>query len=84
MEATPKRFVYVLESLNNPDRHYTGLTSNVHERLLSHNKGASVHTAADRPWQLNVLIEFRTEDSAAKFERYLKSGSGRAFAKKHF
>jgi putative endonuclease len=84
MNAPPKRFVYVLQSLNKPDRHYTGLTSDMQHRLLCHNKGASSHTAADRPWQITVVLEFRTEDLAIKFERYLKSGSGRAFAKKHF
>ena len=84
MDAAPKRFVYLLQSLSNPERHYTGLTSNVPQRLLSHNKGASTDTRADRPWQINIVLEFRTEDLAVKFERYLKSGSGRAFAKKHF
>jgi putative endonuclease len=83
MDST-KRFVYVLQSISNPSRHYTGLTSDVPQRLVSHNKGASAHTAADRPWQVNVVIEFRTEDLAVKFETYLKSGSGRVFARKHF
>ena len=84
MESISKRFVYVLRSLSKPARHYTGLTSNVQQRLISHNKGASIHTVADRPWQINVVLEFRTEELAVKFEEYLKSGSGRAFAKKHF
>jgi len=79
-----KRFVYVLQSLSNPDRHYVGITSNLEQRLISHNKGASVHTAADRPWVVNVIMEFKTEELAIRFEKYLKSGSGRAFAKKHF
>ena len=30
----PRRFVYVLKSLNDPGRYYTGLTSNVAERLV--------------------------------------------------
>ena len=84
MGSAPKRFVYVLQSVNNPERHYTGLSSDVQRRLLSHNKGASVDTRADRLWQITIVLEFRTEATAAKFERYLKSGSGRAFARKHF
>jgi predicted GIY-YIG superfamily endonuclease len=84
MDTAPKRFVYILQSLNNPERHYTGLTSDVQQRFLSHNKGASVDTRADRPWQITIVLEFRTEELAAKCERYLKSGSGRAFARKHF
>jgi hypothetical protein len=31
-----------------------------------------------------VSLEFANEQSALQFERYLKSGSGRAFAKRHF
>jgi hypothetical protein len=31
-----------------------------------------------------VVIEFSTEEAAVRFERYLKSGSGRAFTKHHF
>jgi predicted GIY-YIG superfamily endonuclease len=78
------RFVYVLRSLVDPTRYYVGLTSDVARRLETHNSGGSVHTAANRPWQLVAAIEFSNVDSAVKFERYLKSGSGRAFAKRHF
>jgi hypothetical protein len=35
-------------------------------------------------WELVTTIEFTTEASAVAFEKYLKSGSGRAFAKRHF
>ena len=77
-------FVYVLESLTEPDRHYTGLCTNVEERLELHNNGLSHHTAKWRPWRLIVAIEFAEEVVAARFERYLKTGSGRAFARRHF
>ena len=79
-----KRTVYILESVPNPERHYVGLTSDLPQRLVWHNAGQNVHTATDRPWMVIVSLEFRTEDGARAFERYLKSGSGRAFAKKHF
>ena len=78
------RFVYILRSVVDPTRYYAGLTSDVARRLETHNSGGSIHTVANRPWQLVAAIEFSNVDSAVKFERYLKSGSGRAFAKRHF
>jgi len=84
MTPRSKRFVYVLRSDTDSDRHYVGLTSDVVQRLKWHNAGQNVHTAKNRPWSVLVAMEFAHEDSAARFERYLKSGSGRAFAKRHF
>ena len=83
MHAEP-RFVYVLESIANPKRHYVGLTSDVSARLEYHNAGRVHHTAKHRPWRVVASIEFADPDRAARFERCLKGGSGRAFAKKHF
>jgi putative endonuclease len=77
--------VYVLESLTSPERHYTGHTSNeMAVRLSWHNQGRSRHTSKYRPWKVIVSMEFCEERVAVAFERYLKSGSGRAFAKRHF
>ncbi|MEI6668240.1 MAG: GIY-YIG nuclease family protein [Acidobacteriota bacterium] len=84
MRGIGKRFVYVLRSDSDPDRHYVGVTSDVDNRLEWHNHGPSGHTVEHRPWSLMVLIEFPIEEQALRFERYLKSGSGRAFAKRHF
>jgi predicted GIY-YIG superfamily endonuclease len=53
-------------------------------RLEWHNEGPCGYTTAHRPWRLIVQIEFCDEPTARRFERYLKSGSGRAFAKRHF
>ena len=78
------RFVYVLRSIGHSERYYVGLTSDVGRRLATHNAGGSVHTAALRPWELVAAIEFTNQSSAVAFEKYLKSGSGRAFAKRHF
>ena len=78
-----KRFVYILRSERAPNRYYTGVTSNVPGRLTFHNAGLSVHTASGRPWRVIVSIEFDDEDRAIRFEQYLKSGSGNAFAKRH-
>jgi predicted GIY-YIG superfamily endonuclease len=82
--AGPKRFVYVPRNADRDASFYVGLSSDVGARLADHNKGRSPHTASRRPWQLHVVIEFSDEHSAVRFERYLKSGSGRAFAKRHF
>jgi putative endonuclease len=79
-----KRFVYVLRSERDSARHYTGVTSDVAKRLLWHNAGQNIHTADDKPWKVLVALAFETEAVARRFERYLKSGSGRAFAKRHF
>jgi putative endonuclease len=78
------RFVYILRSNLNPSRCYTGLTADPIRRLRWHNDGQNVHTARNRPWRLIVSLEFESEDAAWRFERYLKTGSGRAFAKRHF
>jgi putative endonuclease len=83
MQYRDKRFVYVLQSERDPNRHYIGLTSDVTARLTAHNGGMSVHTAENRPWRVTVSMEFSTECAARRFEFYLKSGSGRAFAKRH-
>jgi predicted GIY-YIG superfamily endonuclease len=81
--STLKCFVYVLKTINEPLRYYTGLTSNVSERLSEHNAGTCPSTARDRPWVLDVVVEFADQKRAIRFEQYLKSGSGFAFAKRH-
>lgn len=78
------RFVYILRSVNSPERHYVGPTDNVPERLAAHNQHGTTHSAKHRPWQLVAAIEFADAATAIRFERYLKTGSGRAFAKRHF
>jgi putative endonuclease len=80
----PKRFVYILKSLANPTQYYTGVTSDPRARLIAHNDGVSRHTAEFRPWRTLVVIEFDEEEPALEFERYLKTGSGREFARRHF
>jgi putative endonuclease len=82
--AMPKRFVYILKNTSHPPRYYTGLTSDVHSRLAAHNEGRCQHTARRRPWHLDIVIEFSNESRAVAFEKYLKSGSGSAFAMRHF
>ena len=82
--ANSKRFVYILKSILDPDEYYVGLTSDPDARLRAHNAGMSPHTAQHRPWRSLVRIEFDEEERAVLFERYLKTGSGREFARRHF
>jgi predicted GIY-YIG superfamily endonuclease len=84
MRAIGRRFVYILRSDSEPMRHYVGVASDVDERLAWHNGGPSGHTLNHRPWRVVVSVEFPDEQAAVRFEKYLKSGSGRAFAKRHF
>jgi putative endonuclease len=78
------RYVYVLESVSDPRQHYTGHSVDVGERVSYHNSGRCHHTEKHRPWKPIVVIEFPDDERAFRFEKYLKSGSGRAFAKRHF
>ena len=84
MASNEKRFVYVVRSDANPSRHYTGITSDVAARLEWHNHGPCGCTVHNRPWSLVVAIEFPEGQAARRFEKYLKSGSGRAFSTRHF
>jgi putative endonuclease len=76
--------VYILQSLRFPACTYVGLTAHLEERLGQHNAGRSSFTARYRPWRLVVAIWFPSDSLASKFEHYLKTGSGRAFAGRHF
>jgi len=77
-----KNFVYLLRSTKTGEP-YTGLTSDFASRLAEHNAGKNPSTVRSRPWELVALIEFVREETAVRFERYLKTGSGRAFATRH-
>jgi predicted GIY-YIG superfamily endonuclease len=83
MFFTPAMFyVYLLRSESAPEQTYIGLTDNLRARIAKHNEGGSPHTAKFRPWKLACYLAFPTRAQAADFESYLKSGSGRAFARK--
>jgi len=84
MAAGEKCTVYILQSQRYPSRFYTGITSDVDARLEWHNRGPCGYTVAYRPWCLVVALRFPTERAARRFEKYLKSGSGRAFSARHF
>lgn len=78
------KYVYFLKSKSQPDKCYIGLTSNLSQRLLEHNAGKSPYTSKYKPWETVVVIRFNNNRKAEAFEKYLKDGSGHAFAKRHF
>jgi len=82
MATSLQRIVYVLKNSDDPPRFYTGVTADLAARIEAHNAGRCSHTAKHRPWAVDVVVEFADETRALKFEKYLKSGSGCAFAKR--
>ncbi len=77
-------YVYILVGESEPDRHYIGSTSDLNARLAAHNAGRVSHTSKYKPWSVETATAFHPQTKAIAFERYLKSGSGREFARRHF
>jgi putative endonuclease len=77
-------YTYILESDIKPDERYIGHSANLKERLREHNAGKCLPTSKYKPWKLKLYIAFETLERAQGFERYLKTGSGHAFANRHF
>jgi predicted GIY-YIG superfamily endonuclease len=75
-------YVYLIESVNTPTKRYIGKSNNLKIRLADHNAGRSVFTSVARPWRLVAYHAFSDQHKATAFEHYLKSGSGRAFARR--
>ncbi len=73
-------YVYILETKNKG--YYIGCTSKLKERIIRHKKGYVPATKNLRPIKLKIFIVFTNKYKAFYFEKYLKSGSGRAFLKK--
>jgi putative endonuclease len=75
-------YTYILRSEQNPDRFYYGFSSDLKKRLRVHNQGGNVSTKTGVPWTLAWYGGFESESAAIDFERYLKTASGKAFARK--
>lgn len=75
-------YVYVLKQ-KDQHRFYTGSTTNLKRRLAEHKSNINNFTK-DKKWNLYCYFVFKNESMARGFEQYLKTGSGRAFSKKHF
>jgi predicted GIY-YIG superfamily endonuclease len=79
----PFTYVYILESETDPGRFYTGATDDLRTRIKRHNEGRVRHTSKWKPWVLKTYVAVADRKRANDLEKYLKSHSGRAFAKKH-
>jgi putative endonuclease len=77
-------YVYLLRSEKDPQQRYIGSTMDLDHRLDEHNAGKSTHTSKFKPWKIVTAIWFEDNEKALAFEKYLKAGSGHAFAKRHF
>ena len=77
-------YTYILRSLSHPDQSYIGSTADLKSRLIKHNSGEVPHTSKFKPWKIEAYFAFETNEKAVAFEAYLKTGSGHAFAKRHF
>ena len=75
-------YIYILKS-ESGTHFYTGMTSDLSARLARHNAGQVTYTAKFRPWRVQTYLVFDDPGRAVAFEKYLKSGSGRAFASRH-
>jgi putative endonuclease len=75
------KYVHILESQDSK-HFYVGITDDLRARSAKHNAGEVAHTSKYRPWRLKTYVAFSDETPAIAFEKYLKSASGRAFAKK--
>jgi putative endonuclease len=75
-------YVYIIRSATSPEHDYVGATANLRQRVADHNAGKSTHTAKFVPWELIWYSAFPDKYKAVEFEKYLKSHSGKAFARK--
>lgn len=75
-------WVYVLKC--NDNGFYIGCTDNLKGRFDKHSRGYVGATKYRLPVVIEMYFCFKDKHIAFNFEKYLKSGSGRAFTKKHF
>ena len=75
-------YAYILRSVPYPTRYYFGSSSDLKKRLAAHNAGGNLSTNPYRPWKLAWYAGFPSKQSALDFEHYLKTASGKAFARK--
>ena len=76
-------YIYILQSKKDGS-YYIGATSDLKERIKYHNSGYQKYTRSKKPYILKWFCVFPSKKKALGFEKYLKSGSGIAFAKKRF
>ena len=77
-------YTYILRSISQPEQRYIGSTADLKSRLIKHNSGEVPHTSKFKSWKIEAYFAFETNEKAVAFEAYLKTGSGHAFANRHF
>ena len=76
---TNRFYVYILASIENEGKYYVGYTEDIEKRIADHNSGTQTYSKRYAPWRLVTYIVFSDMSQAKKFEKYLKSHSGRTF-----
>ncbi len=74
-------YVYILKCSDGTE--YVGCTNNLEDRIDRHQKGYNIATKNRLPIRIICYTVFEDRYKAFEFEKYLKTGSGRAFMKKH-
>ena len=77
-------YVYILQSINYPDKTYIGYTNNLSRRITEHNSGICTYTTRFLPWKIICYTAFEDQEKAINFEKYLKSSSGKTFLNQRF
>ena len=77
-----KYYIYILQSIDTPQKYYVGYTTNLSRRIFEHNNKSQIYSKRYAPWKLITKIVFSDLELAEKFEKYLKTPSGKAFMKK--
>ncbi|MFH1967858.1 MAG: GIY-YIG nuclease family protein [bacterium] len=75
--------MHYVYSLKCKDGFYVGCTNDLKDRIKRHKSG-QVNATKDKLPVLDFYVAIVDQYKAFEFEKYLKSGSGRAFIKKHF
>ena len=76
--------MFYVYSLKCKDGFYVGCTNDLKDRISRHQKGQVDATKDRLPVKLDFYVALDNEYKDFNFEKYLKSGSGRAFIKRHF
>ena len=75
-------YVYIIQSEKDGSR-YVGSTADLKRRIQEHNRDDAKYTSSKTPYSVIWYCAFKTKKKSIEFEKYLKHGSGHAFAKKH-
>ncbi len=74
-------YVYILQSQKDKS-YYTGTTENLKQRIKQHDQHLAEYSKSKAPFELVWFCAFKDKKKALDFEKYLKQGSGFAFARK--